>query len=408
MKRLFQFTGLIVWIATAIWSIIYLMNNYEIIRDIFQIVGIVTVSCGVIFLITRTLLGRFWGLEVGKSLFIGSDLVKSIENFLNETPNPSKPTIANLIGHIVYRFTRLGLLGLLLTSVPIILLWQQNRLFDFQNQKVSKQTELFKNQNELVKTQIKLLEADRRSSLNFLLGNLLDQISRELEDKSNPSRSLSEATIGRIAGLSQSFRPYYYLEGDSLTSELLSPERGQLLIALVNSNLNKNTYDNIFEFSDFSAAELSNTNFEDAYLNGVNLTRANFESANLSRATLTGSFLVDANMTNSQLIGTKFFNCYLMGANLRRANMSGSIVAEANFREVQLDSVNFTAAFIYRTDFTNVTGFSNKSARNARAIALINGLHTIEGLDVDSIPERLLREPTYFPDVYEDYKKKSN
>ena len=99
------------------------------------------------------------------------------------------------------------------------------------------QNELLNNQNTLIQRQMSLEEASRRSALILLMSNILDKVDREIEEqkRTNPRDSvftLSKSLIGQIVALSHSFKPYRYLEGDSLISKPLSPERGQLLITL--------------------------------------------------------------------------------------------------------------------------------------------------------------------------------
>ena len=71
--------------------------------------------------------------------------------------------------------------------------------------------DLLQTQNQLIKEQTKLIEAERRSSLIFLMGNIMDKVDDELKNNKK-SRELSPQLIGRIAALSHSLKPYYFLK----------------------------------------------------------------------------------------------------------------------------------------------------------------------------------------------------
>ncbi len=197
---------------------------------------------------------------------------------------------------------------------------EQNRLLLRQDSLTQQQIAQVKIQNELLDKQTYLSEADRRSSLNFLLGNLLDQINAELKGINSSDRSLSDETIGRIAGLSQSFKPYRYLQVDTLISKPLSPERGQLLIALVNSNLSKETYEKIFESSDFSSAAL-----QGAHLSGSLLSREDFNDVDVLM-----KYLIRGIPHENEVNWRARARAHLRGANLRDADLSNANLSGAD------------------------------------------------------------------------------
>ena len=252
----------------------------------------------------------------------------------------------------------------------------QNRLFGKQNQLVevqtnfaSEQTKLFRNQNELVKIQNKqeeaqtqLSESTRRSSLVFLFSNIMDKADQEIKQDSVYQKALKSATTqkaikdlrntskkrnkeqitslkkriphkklspqleGRIIALSQSLKPYKYLEKDSLIDKPLSPERGQLLTSLYESGVDLN-------YISLHGA------FEGADLNGANLTAADLVRVNLKRANLTRAALPMANLKSAQLIGT-----ILNGANLRQSDLQNAALSFANLNEAILTGADLTGA----------------------------------------------------------------
>lgn len=141
--------------------------------------------------------------------------------------------------------------------------------------------------------QNQLIESSRRSNLVFELSTILNQISMET---SKQDKDLSYNLIGRIIAFSKSLRPYKYLnEQGDLVERLLSPERTQLLISIIHSNLSQHTLDRIFKDADFSYSDLRMINFEGSYLKGINLTNSyiedcSFENANLSEADFRGVY----------------------------------------------------------------------------------------------------------------------
>ncbi len=220
-----------------------------------------------------------------------------------------------------------GLLG-------TVLLFNQNKL-------LARQNELLHRQNYRLDQQTYLQEAGRRSSLIFLMGNLLDAIDRELKsDVGRPGvRDLSPQIIGQIVALSNSLRPYRYLENDSLIAREISPERGQLLLSLVHSEIDNGSLARIFLTADFSYAELSDAILAGEYLAGINLREADFSRADLNGANLSGTDLNRADLSSAILVGTL----------LTRANLS-----DTDLREAIIQQTDLRGASLYGTDLRGV------------------------------------------------------
>jgi uncharacterized protein YjbI with pentapeptide repeats len=253
----------------------------------------------------------------------------------------------------VFQMLFVGFGGILGT----MLLYNQNKLLTQQNV-------LLQSQNYRLDQQTYLQEADRRSSLIFLMGNLLDAMDRELKnDVGRPGiRDLSPQIIGRVVALSKSLRPYRYLESDSLVSRELSPERGQLLVSIVNSQIDQSTLRRIFQFSDFSAADLKGAVLSGEYLSGINLSRADlagatldetdFSGADLSGADLSNAILARANLKDARFRQSKLVSAYLESANLTQANFYGANLQEANLASAQLIQTHFTGADLSGADLS--------------------------------------------------------
>ncbi|GAB5476338.1 MAG: hypothetical protein Mars2KO_44370 [Maribacter sp.] len=261
-----------------------------------------------------------WVAKKTAKTILGNDLKTSISNSLSELKERkyiSKETSADLIANIIYRLTRIGIFGLIIAILPTIFLIIQTIYLGKQNQKIDKQNELINNQNSRLQQQTYLQEADRRSSLVFLSGSIMDLMDQELKDTTNENRELSDQLIGRIVSLSRSFKPYRYLENDSLT-KIVSPERGQLLINLTNSNLDSVTYRKIFDDADFSYTELSDIVLEDinfysismpfSTLKNVEFKACKFEYPNFNYSHLDDISFTDFTMAKQLNFQESFIN----------------------------------------------------------------------------------------------------
>lgn len=175
------------------------------------------------------------------------------------------------------------------------------------------QNKLFENQNKRIEQQTHLIEADRRSAQVFIMGDVLSDIYKELENPKNEERTLSSSLIGRISSLSRAMKPYKYLRGDSLIERPLSPERGQFLIALIQSRMNSNTLDRIILNADFSQSEIIGANFEHAQLSTINLSASDLRNTSFHQADLSLANLSGANLEGADLRSTDFFYADLSG-----------------------------------------------------------------------------------------------
>jgi uncharacterized protein YjbI with pentapeptide repeats len=230
-----------------------------------------------------------------------------------------------------------------------VLLYNQNKLLIQQN-------DLMQRQNYRLDQQTYLQEADRRSSLIFLMGNLLDAMDEELKADIGVSgvRDLSPQIVGRFIALSNSLRPYRYMESDTLVQRELSPERGQLLISLINSQIDNRTLSRIFQFADFSYADLSGAVLSREYLGRINLREANLSGADLSscdlnqadlnKADLSGAILADANLQKANLSDTDLREAILDHTDTRGATLYG-----ADLRGIDLEALDLRGAYLEKT-----------------------------------------------------------
>lgn len=221
---------------------------------------------------------------------------------------------------------------------------------------VYRQTESFKlqiqNQDQKILDMETLLDSVKRNDLKPLTRIILEDVGEEL--KRNPGRRLSETTIARIADLSFSFKPYQYIQEDSLSKKALSPERGQLLQALVFMNIDSGSFAQIIQSGIFARADLRGARLKGSDLSGINLQEANLRDADLSganlkgadlkKANLWGANLNQANLNNANLIDVELSWAQLNEATLRLANLNGANLTNAQLRKADLYDANFQRA----------------------------------------------------------------
>jgi uncharacterized protein YjbI with pentapeptide repeats len=251
--------------------------------------------------------------------------------------------------------------------VSCLIIYRQNRSFKLQIQS---------HDNEMQKMKA-VVELVQKTNQEPLMSSILKEVGEELSR--NPARTLTDATINRIATLSSSFKSYQSIEQDSLSKKKYSAERGQLLRALVLMNIDSRSFTQIklsvvfaeadLRGADLRGADLSGINLKDAYLKDVDLSRANLKEANLGGANLWGANLNQADLSNAylqsadltwaqlneaSLCSTNLNSASLLNAQLRKADLNhasfwwaqlgGTLFNEANLTNANLVSSNFTKA----------------------------------------------------------------
>ncbi|MCK6693624.1 MAG: pentapeptide repeat-containing protein, partial [Thermoanaerobaculia bacterium] len=265
-----------------------------------------------------------------------------------------RDTVKDVLYATLRRLTRVGFLTMTIALAPLVMALLQTYYLKKQNEKLDIQ-------NKRIEQQTYLQEAERRSSLVFLFDNIMNKIDEEL--RSNPEqRDLSPQLIGRIVALTKALKPYRYLEGDTITSRMTSPERGQVLLSLIASRLSHNTSDQIFLLADFSYATLQHVNLDGAYLRNINLSNAILESvsltgADLSHANFEGSEITDAHVQwagmRAKAAFFDFANFY--NARITDSDFGGCSFEFANFSETHLYKVAFRRAFFNQAKFEQVS-----------------------------------------------------
>lgn len=269
----------------------------------------------------------WWLVKKSSVPVLGKKLKNSISDAINEYKEyktVSVDTVSDVSSNVIWRITRVGLFAFLFAIVPSAIL-----LF---------QTKLLMNQNDYIESQNNLVEAERRSSLVFVLSDVLSDLNEELKYKGTSSRNISRTLEARIISLCMAMKPYKYMENGELIEDPISPERGQLLFSLLKSDLAQQSSQDILNSADFNY-----TNFKK-----INLGRGgNLKYARLNYSDFTQAEMPAVNLESSELIGAKMSRINLSDANLKRARLQ-----KANLEKAEVLSVDFTHANLSETNLS--------------------------------------------------------
>lgn len=299
-------------------------------------------------------------LKRSSGMILGAQLKKSIEKFLDEIAEQqrvSRETLSDLLSSIIIRLTRVGFLLILTAVLPSILLIFQTYYLGKQNTLITGQSEMFKQQNKRLDQQTYLQEAERRGQTLLIMDNMLKEISTDVSRSS--ANAIDDATAGRLISLSKMLKPYKYLENDSLISRVTSPERGYLLVSLLETGINLNTTarsrsnGRLIERLDFTYAELRNLS-----LKGADLIQIDLSNADLRNSSFNGIDFEKANLQNTWLHETNLTYASLKEANLEHAVLQNAILDYANLQNANLSSTDLRNVTLVKTklldaDFTN-------------------------------------------------------
>ena len=273
-------------------------------------------------------------------------LKKTVDRLIDEY-TPLLETGFHLIKSFIFRFWAFGTLMAILLAVIGFGTFMATYL---QVERLDVQNDLIKAQNKRLVQQTYLQEAERRSSLIFLLSNIMDEVAYELRESKSSTRILTPNLTGQIIALSARLKPYRYLDGDSLIKKPLSPERGQLLISLSNSDLNDSTTFTIYKKGTFGYAELKDAYFIHPKWNGIFLRKADLSGAYFPKAELVNSNLRHANLSYADLNGANLSSADLGHANLKHTDLKDAVLFETNLSNADLRGANFTDVSLWQTN----------------------------------------------------------
>ena len=279
---------------------------------------------------------------IGKRLagaWAGSKLRNSFLRLYKEIPekNVSKETLADFSASLAWRLSRIGMFAMLAALLPAMILLVQTFMLNKQNKLLSKQ-------NWRLDQQTHLIEAERRGSLVFVMSSLMDEMVKE---KAQRGGILSEGLTARIISLTHSLRPYKFLEGDALIQQPLSPEKGQLFVNLMESDISRSSKEVILEKGNFSNTDL----------NGANIRLINLGSSQLENSRLTNARVFNSNFTNLDGVGIDFSGSWIESSSIKDSDISFAsfkdcALLNANFSNSDLSKSDFANAILYKVDFS--------------------------------------------------------
>ncbi len=290
---------------------------------------------------------RWWLLKKSSVPIFGSRLKKSISNAITEYKEyktVSVDTVSDVSSSVIWRVTRIGLFAFMVAVIPAAVLIAQ--------------TVLLVNQDRLITQQNHLVEADRRSSLVFVMNDVLSDFNDELKYKGSSSRNISKTLEARIISLCMAMKPYRFMENEILIDKPISPERGQLLFSLLQSDLGTESSRDILNSADFTYADLRKVNlgrgvnlkyarldysdFTGAQMPAANLERSELKEAQLSKVNLSDAVLKRARLHNADLRLAELLSADFTNANLFGADLTGADLSEATLWATKLDNANLT------------------------------------------------------------------
>lgn len=298
---------------------------------------------------------RISGTLIANFIF-GPRLKYSFDKFIREFKDNGEitsETTSEILANVTRRVISVGIIGLIIAIVPLALLFQQNKLIGKQTDQIKIQNMLFEKQHEMTSVQIDLLKeqseltnASTVSSQITLLGDLLKDLSSYLDKHVSPKRTLSMELTARLITLSQGFEPYVQLKDGKLVRPL-SPERGQLLLYLLESKIDTSflKYE-IFPKANFSYANMEDLYLKDVFLSGAYLNFSSFNNSVIDKSKFTWSLLKNTSFDNSEIRGSNFH-----GSQLHNTDFDSAAITYSNFNYTYLDSSSFYNAKMLRVDF---------------------------------------------------------
>lgn len=313
------------------------------------------------------------------------DLVKNLVQQLTSTDglsfNAQNATIVSLGTWFFRREAKqfyfnvtVTVMGGLIGTATLFLLYEQNKLVIDQNRRITLQTDANVVQSVLLESARRTANSQELNTLLVDLRTVGESISDKCEgnDESGCWKIwrqegqqqhrlyLTKQLQQRVEDFARRSTPYFTILPRSQTVEFdqrlnaqidlpyESPERGQLLQELARSNIDLSGID--FSYANLTAVELG----------GRYMAKVQLEWADMRDAQLSGSFLSEAVMTDAILSGAALndvfgFNARFTRAKMTGATLMGSHLVGATFQDAELDraslnSSNLTGARLVGAD----------------------------------------------------------
>ncbi|MGB4970507.1 MAG: pentapeptide repeat-containing protein [Saprospiraceae bacterium] len=202
--------------------------------------------------------------------------------------------------------------------------------------------------------QLDLAEWKHRESLEAQknkISLLLDLIHTLDSTKMNiQNKSMVDKMTDRIVALSHAFKLHKEWDTETASYQYLSSERGMLLLALVNTQMDSTSFQKIKDNVSFSGANLKNVDLHGLNLNGIDLRYANLQYANLQ-----ATRLEHADLRGANLLGVNLNQASLYGTNLIATKLNWSKINEAKLNWTRLDSADMTNATLQKSTLNYAT-----------------------------------------------------
>jgi len=336
--------GFAICTPLSLYTFEEIANNYKTIAlFLISLILIIAVLIFILIGFKNSIVKKAFKTESIELTNIGHEIVNSIniasENKNQELLDSAKKVSLQIAGYITYSKTRAWMFRIMISLIAAFAGYLG--------------TVILINQNKLIKEQTQLQEANRRSSLVFLSSNILDKLDDELKSPTNLKRKLSDELIGRISAFTYSLKPYKYLENDELTTRQISPERTQLFLTLLNSNISEKSLSKLFAKSNFNYLDLSGLN-----LKGMNLSDLKLQYSILDRMTLDSCAIDKVMFNNSSFKNATIKNCTTNELWLDGCELSNTKIINAkntgglSFSGSQFDSLFISGSELPTFDIT--------------------------------------------------------
>lgn len=372
------------------------------------------ISCSLLLLIIYYTIVVYFKMKYGiHDLNFPEIFAKEVFDILTNRENVSKPSLddrlRSLSVNIAIYFLRSVALqkyfivvGGFFTSVlgllTVFLLNEQNKKIEIQSQQITIQTKQLVAQSQASTAASLLMEGTRRAALASELWSLLEDIRTEAniisennqgkkfryckndireacwtEAASRPPDAeivyLSNKLFERIRGVASLAKPYPSIVkrnksdlslSDSIDSQYrileTSPERGQILLTLAQSNVFSVGID--FNSADLSGVQIKNVVFqgdlgEDIKLSGINFEGAELINCNFSHAILNRGKLNNADFSKTSFNRSDFSESDMSNSNFFESSFAQAILTDTNFEGAKLENASFGTSSLRRTNFKN-------------------------------------------------------
>lgn len=240
------------------------------------------------------------------------------------------------------------------------LMRKQNNLIDKQVEYEGIQNDLLIIQNERLTQQNQLADAQRRSSFVFMMGNIMDAINEKLNDPFNEDRLIPVELIGQVISLSNSLTPYKFIIDSSLISKPLSPERGMLLIYLLQSELNPDNLNEIIKKATFKSSYIENLNLTNKRLDYLDLSNSNIENIQfdydtIEKITCNSCNIINLRVRNSVINSFNLINDYEnIDLSVNKSRLFDHYIKTLNANNIKIDSSDIRDFMIEADSINNI------------------------------------------------------